>query len=201
MTAQNARPAGKARPQAYAYALPKRGSVDRHRESPGNATARFEPIGAKRRMYRQVDRNRWASRIAHLEQELESTRKGLRNAIRDLAIANAGQAATREEARCANEKFWSINWELDRSREELQSLQSDTASVSACRRAAALQVASLTMRQRQILDLVLAGHPSKNIAADLGISQRTVDNHRAAIMKKTGSKTIPALIRTAIAAA
>ena len=32
-----------------------------------------------------------------------------------------------------------------------------------------------TSRQRQILDLVLAGHPSKNIAADLGISQRTVD--------------------------
>ena len=30
-------------------------------------------------------------------------------------------------------------------------------------------------RQRQILDLVLAGHPSKNIAADLGISQRSVD--------------------------
>ena len=40
-------------------------------------------------------------------------------------------------------------------------------------------------RQRQILDLVPAGHPSKNIAADLGISQRTVDNHRAAIMRKT----------------
>ena len=62
-------------------------------------------------------------------------------------------------------------------------------------------VASLTTRQRQILDLVLAGHPSKNIAADLGISQRTVDNHRAAIMKKTGSKSLPALIRTALAAA
>ena len=62
-------------------------------------------------------------------------------------------------------------------------------------------VASLTTRQRQILDLVLAGHPSKNIAADLGISQRTVDNHRAAIMKKTGSKSMPALIRTALAAA
>ena len=62
-------------------------------------------------------------------------------------------------------------------------------------------VASLTARQRQIMDLVLAGHPSKNIAADLGISQRTVDNHRAAIMKKTGSKSLPALIRLAIAAA
>ena len=46
-----------------------------------------------------------------------------------------------------------------------------------------------------------AGHPGKNIAADLGISQRTVDNHRAAIMRKTGSTSLPALIRTAIAAA
>jgi two-component system CheB/CheR fusion protein len=51
------------------------------------------------------------------------------------------------------------------------------------------------------LDLVLAGHPSKNIAADLGISPRTVYNHRAAIMRKTGSRSCLALIRTAIAAA
>jgi two-component system CheB/CheR fusion protein len=77
----------------------------------------------------------------------------------------------------------------------------DTAALCAHRDKAALSVASLTTRQRQILDLVLAGHPSKNIAADLGISQRTVDNHRAAIMRKTGSKSLPALIRTAIAAA
>jgi len=66
--------------------------------------------------------------------------------------------------------------------------------------AATARISSLTSRQRQILDLVLAGHPSKNIAADLGISQRTVDNHRAAIMRKTGSKSVPALVRTALAA-
>ena len=77
----------------------------------------------------------------------------------------------------------------------------DTATLSVRRDKAALSVASLTTRQRQILDLVLAGHPSKNIAVDLGISQRTVDNHRAAIMRKTGSKSLPALIRTALAAA
>ncbi len=76
----------------------------------------------------------------------------------------------------------------------------DALMLSQSRDAAALLVASLTMRQHQVMDLVLAGHPSKNIAADLGISQRTVDNHRAAIMKKTGSKSLPALIRLAIAA-
>ena len=69
------------------------------------------------------------------------------------------------------------------------------------RETAVSQIASLTQRQRQVLDLVMAGHPSKNIAADLGISQRTVDNHRAAIMKKTGSKSLSALIRIGIAAA
>jgi two-component system CheB/CheR fusion protein len=77
----------------------------------------------------------------------------------------------------------------------------DTATLSASRETATARVASLTTRQRQILNLVLAGHPSKNIAADLGISQRTVDNHRAAIMRKTGSKSLPALVRTALAAA
>jgi two-component system, chemotaxis family, CheB/CheR fusion protein len=76
----------------------------------------------------------------------------------------------------------------------------DATKLSASRETAATRVSSLTVRQRQILALVLAGHPSKNIAADLGISQRTVDNHRAAIMRKTGSKSLPALIRTALAA-
>ena len=68
------------------------------------------------------------------------------------------------------------------------------------REAAASHIAALTKRQRQIMDMVLAGHPSKNIAADLGISQRTVENHRALIMKKTGSKSLPALARLAVAA-
>ena len=66
--------------------------------------------------------------------------------------------------------------------------------------AAASRIATLTVRQREILEHVLAGQPSKIIAADLGISQRTVDNHRAAIMRKTASKSIPALVRTALAA-
>ena len=62
-------------------------------------------------------------------------------------------------------------------------------------------LAALTIRQRQIMERVLAGDPSKNIAVDLGISQRTVENHRNAIMKKTMSKSLPALARLAMAAA
>ena len=77
----------------------------------------------------------------------------------------------------------------------------DSSKLSAWREEAADRVASLTPRERQIMELVLAGHPSKNIAADLGISQRTVENHRAAIMKRTGSKSLPALARLALAAA
>ncbi|MEX0694034.1 MAG: chemotaxis protein CheB [Rhodospirillales bacterium] len=57
----------------------------------------------------------------------------------------------------------------------------------------------LTPRQIEVMKLVLAGHPSKNIAADLGISQRTVENHRATVMKKTCSASLPALARFAVA--
>jgi two-component system, chemotaxis family, CheB/CheR fusion protein len=66
--------------------------------------------------------------------------------------------------------------------------------------AAARLVSGLTKRQHQVMDMVLAGQPSKIIAADLGISQRTVENHRAAIMTKTSTTSLPALARLALAA-
>jgi DNA-binding NarL/FixJ family response regulator len=65
---------------------------------------------------------------------------------------------------------------------------------------ASIHFANLTPRQREIMERVLAGHPNKIIAADLGISQRTVENHRASIMRKTGAKSLPALVRMAMVA-
>lgn len=76
----------------------------------------------------------------------------------------------------------------------------DAAKLAAWHQSAAAKVAGLTPRQREIMNLVLAGHPSKNIAADLGISQRTVENHRASIMHRTGTTSLPALARLALAA-
>lgn len=64
--------------------------------------------------------------------------------------------------------------------------------------AATEMMARLTRREQEIMRKVLEGHPSKNIAMDLGISKRTVENHRAAIMKKTGSNSLPALARLAL---
>ena len=91
--------------------------------------------------------------------------------------------------------------ELRAGVERALDLSRDSGKLRAVRQNAADHVADLTARQREIMDLVLAGHPSKNIAADLGISQRTVENHRASIMKKTGVKSLPALARLALAAA
>ena len=77
----------------------------------------------------------------------------------------------------------------------------NASALIAGRRSAANSVVGLTPRQREILELVLDGHPSKKIAVRLSISQRTVENHRASIMKKTGSRSIPALTRFALFAA
>jgi two-component system CheB/CheR fusion protein len=76
----------------------------------------------------------------------------------------------------------------------------DETARGAWRADAARHVASLTPRQREIMARVLQGQPSKNIAVDLGISRRTVENHRASIMTKTGAASLPALARLALAA-
>jgi DNA-binding NarL/FixJ family response regulator len=59
---------------------------------------------------------------------------------------------------------------------------------------------TLTPREQEVLQLVLDGLQNKNIANELRISMRTVENHRASIMRKTGSKSLPALVKLAIAA-
>ncbi|TNM63605.1 CheR family methyltransferase [Aliirhizobium smilacinae] len=68
------------------------------------------------------------------------------------------------------------------------------------RDAARKTLSVLTTRQRQILDRILRGQPNKIIAAEMKISQRTVENHRASIMRRTGSTSLPVLLRIVVAA-
>ena len=59
---------------------------------------------------------------------------------------------------------------------------------------------SLTERERQALELISEGHPNKVIAAKMGISQRTVENHRAHLLEKLDARSTAALIRLLVLA-
>ncbi len=58
----------------------------------------------------------------------------------------------------------------------------------------------LTERERQVLDLVLEGEPNKRIAYTLGISQKTVEFHRANLIAKLDARSTADLIRKVVAA-
>jgi two-component system, LuxR family, response regulator FixJ len=60
------------------------------------------------------------------------------------------------------------------------------------------RAASLTPREREVLELVAAGEPNKAIARHLGISFRTVELHRAHLIEKLQARSLSDLIRMAM---
>jgi two-component system response regulator FixJ len=65
---------------------------------------------------------------------------------------------------------------------------------------AARRIATLSRRERQVLDALVAGHPNKVIAYDLGISTRTVEVHRARMLERLGMRYTAQAIRLAVLA-
>ncbi len=63
---------------------------------------------------------------------------------------------------------------------------------------AATRLAQLTDRERQVLDLIVAGKANKVIAYELSISPRTVEIHRSRVMEKMGAGNLADLVRTVL---
>jgi two-component system, LuxR family, response regulator FixJ len=57
---------------------------------------------------------------------------------------------------------------------------------------------SLTPREREVLELMTKGQQNKVMAAELGLSQRTVEIHRAHLMEKMGVSSVAQLVRMVI---
>jgi two-component system response regulator FixJ len=68
------------------------------------------------------------------------------------------------------------------------------------RAAVAARLATLSARERQVLDGLVSGHPNKTIAFDLGISPRTVEVYRANLMTKMQAGSLSDLVRMALLA-
>jgi diguanylate cyclase (GGDEF)-like protein len=95
----------------------------------------------------------------------------------DIALAHAKE---HHRGTC---QFYSPDMALDSRREELR------------QSAARQRLDRLTQREREVLDILVAGNANKMIAYMLGTSIRTIENHRAKIMNKMEAQSLPELVR------
>jgi two-component system, LuxR family, response regulator FixJ len=54
---------------------------------------------------------------------------------------------------------------------------------------------TLTSREREVLDLIVEGKANKVVAIDLGLSERTIEIHRANVMEKMGARSVAHLVK------
>ena len=85
---------------------------------------------------------------------------------------------------------------IERAAEQLVDKPSELDDVASIQ----TRLGRLSDRERQVLSGVVAGLPNKTIAYDLNISPRTVEVHRAGVMAKMQAKSLPQLVRMALAA-
>lgn len=97
------------------------------------------------------------------------------------------------------EKPFSDQLLLDRIQ---QAIQADLRARNAHAQVAAVgaRLATLTPREREVMDLVVAGRANREIAAKLGLSSKTVEVHRAHVMDKMKVDSLAELVRVVLEA-
>jgi len=83
---------------------------------------------------------------------------------------------------------------IDRVQRALAKDQSDRAELGHRSRTRE-RLETLTPREHEVLQLVTSGKPNKVMAGDLGVSQRTIEIHRARVMEKMGASSLAQLVR------
>ena len=84
--------------------------------------------------------------------------------------------------------------------EQASNLGTPAESEREQRRCAAAKLASLTQREREVMDLVVRGRKNKQIADELAISVKTVEAHRARAMEKMDVSCVAELVRATLTA-
>ena len=97
------------------------------------------------------------------------------------------------------EKPFSDQLLLDRVRQALE-IDLEVREVRRRREDALRRLATLTAREREVLNLVVAGKQNKEIASELGVSPKTVEVHRAHVMSKMCVDSLAELIRITLLA-
>jgi len=110
-----------------------------------------------------------------------------RDASSAVAALKAGAADFLQKPADQKMLFTSVSDALDNYRKTRRKQQA--------RQQAKARFARLTQREHEVMTMILDGKPNKIIAAELNINIRTVENHRANVMAKTGAASLPALVK------
>jgi two-component system, LuxR family, response regulator FixJ len=144
--------------------------------------------------------------MSGLELLAESKRKGI--ALPFLFITGHGDVPLAVEAmRCGASNFIEKPFTEEAITQAIELALTDTISIQAANSERNFDgkaadepeiLSKLSTRERQVLDLVVAGKPNKIISRELDISIKTVELHRAHMMSKLAVKTVQDLMRVVL---
>ena len=105
--------------------------------------------------------------------------------------------AMRSRALDVLEKPFSKQTLLDRIQEAI-CLDAERRRQLATATAVADRVATLTTREREVMELIVQGLANKQMAYQLNLSEKTIETHRSRVMKKMGADSVAELVRMAL---